>query len=1282
MKPDQAAAYQCNGEPVSAAAFYAIACDPRRSVAVEACAGSGKTWMLVSRIVRALLEDAEAAPDGGLAQVRPQEILAITFTRKAAGEMRERLDEWLRLFSRADDATLARELEIRGVVATAENTAFSNKKGLQPNKYGLEQLSNLYRSILASGRSVQIRTFHSWFAALIKSAPVALLQRLDLPADYQLLEDDGPAREAVLWRFYAAVAGDAPLLADFEFVVRTHGRSQAIKALQAGLTKRVEFMLADERGVVDASVKAFGKQFPEFADFESPQAAFFMGSPQHALLLDAARALGRAKAATFSAKGDDLVRALQEENADGVFAALLTEKGSPRKFGDKLDGIERIREAQEFALTVQACCGQHEAWLYQQAMARLTRKLIAEFDDLKRERGWLDMNDVERAARAMLADPALSGWVQERLDARIRHLLIDEFQDTNPLQWQALYSWLQSYGGAGRAPSVFIVGDPKQSIYRFRRAEPQVFIAAKDFLQNELGGDLLTCDHTHRNAPVVIGAVNAVMGHAAREDGFAGFRPHTTASTEPGLVGRLPAIARKSPDIEKADDEAPAGWRDSLVTPRELPSETPRVREAEQAARWIASQVADGVLPQNIMVLSRQRAGLLPMQDALRSLHVATQIGEKTGLADCCEVQDIVALLDVLCSPRHDLSLARALRSPIFGLPDTALVQLALLQRTHRLPWLELLQQGMVPPRPLASRSVLPLQGVTLPEAAHLKAVQVRSSGPGAAAFSPERENLSLGRPGGTIEPPRPLASRSVLPLQGATLPEAAHLKAVQVRSSGPGAAAFSPEGVHLSLGRPGGTIEPPRPLASRSVLPPEGEHLSLGRPGGKIEPPHPSASPNKLFSENADPSHTPLTTELAEAGPILTRWKAWLDALPPHDALQRIYDDGDLPARFAAAAPPARRSAVLANLRALLAVALDQDGGRYATPYGFVRLLKAGSARAPATLAVDTVRLLTIHGAKGLEADAVLLLDTDTPERASESMGVLIDWPGEAPAPRKFVFLASETRPPACAAASLAAEQAARQREELNALYVAMTRARRTLVVSAIEAHRAAPDSWWQRLHDAAQPIETLEVAQAGSAIADDVSQGDPSGGGSNGGAAPDTFLLPVLPPSAPSALPPDQPADTDADSIAALVGKAMHRLLEWGGGASAAHGAAVQREFMLAPLELQRAAEMAARIVLGEGAWVWRREAIEWQGNEVALIVGGRVLRLDRLVRRCDDGHEGHWWVLDYKSAWRPDTQPVLVLQMQRYRAAVRAVYPGAPVYAAFLTAQGAVIIVPEGG
>ncbi len=116
-------AYTINGRPATREAFYAIACDPRRSVAVEACAGAGKTWMLVSRIVRALLDGAA-----------PHEILAITFTKKAAGEMRQRLQEWLAAFAaEKDPEKLIRELVSRGI-------------GHFPASNGHEALQNLYQS--------------------------------------------------------------------------------------------------------------------------------------------------------------------------------------------------------------------------------------------------------------------------------------------------------------------------------------------------------------------------------------------------------------------------------------------------------------------------------------------------------------------------------------------------------------------------------------------------------------------------------------------------------------------------------------------------------------------------------------------------------------------------------------------------------------------------------------------------------------------------------------------------------------------------------------------------------------------------------------------------------------------------------------------------------------------------------------------------------------------------------------------------------------------------------
>ena len=129
------AAYEINGQQVAPEQFYQVACDPHRSVVVEACAGAGKTWMLVSRILRALL-------DG----VPPNQILAITFTKKAAGEMRERLHHWLRDFAKGSDADRERELLIRGVPR-------DRLAELAP------RLQSLYAQWLEDGKGVDIGVF-------------------------------------------------------------------------------------------------------------------------------------------------------------------------------------------------------------------------------------------------------------------------------------------------------------------------------------------------------------------------------------------------------------------------------------------------------------------------------------------------------------------------------------------------------------------------------------------------------------------------------------------------------------------------------------------------------------------------------------------------------------------------------------------------------------------------------------------------------------------------------------------------------------------------------------------------------------------------------------------------------------------------------------------------------------------------------------------------------------------------------------------------------------------
>ena len=1113
------AAYQRNGTTVGADAFYRVACDPQRHVAVEACAGAGKTWMLVSRIVRALLDGAQ-----------PQEILAITFTKKAAGEMRARLTQWLEQFAQASDAGLQHELAIRGVLPESQAALVQPMRELQGH-------------LLSLDRSVQIRTFHSWFASLLRNAPMGVLAELGLPLGFDLLEDDKQA-VALVWRpLRERLLGDPGLREDYEALIRLHGRSSTEKALEAALARRVEFQLADAAGQVSRSVDRLEAWCPDFSGLDSALEILWQPAVQERWS-ERAKALGREanktprEAATAIVDALALLAGRDPAQLEPAFLKLrnaIFVKTDDRVTRNLLK-FEAATQAEPELLQLVHARRQQAGWEHQQRMARLTRVLCEEYARVKRDNGWVDMNDVERAALYLLSDPVAGSWVQERLDAQTRHLLIDEFQDTNPLQWQALQAWLSGYGGSGggaTAPRLFIVGDPKQSIYRFRRAEPQVFIAAQAFVR-ALGGDLLSCDHTRRNAPRVLAAVNAVLGAAEQAGEFRGFRPHTTASEVAGSILALPAVerpARAGRDDASADpDDFTTAWRDSLTTPRVVPEESLRGQESRQVALWIRHQLAQGLEPGQLMVLARKRDRLSALESELRRAGVAAPQPEKTDLGECPEVQDVVALLDVLVSPDHDLSLARALRSPLWSLDDDELVQLALARRRQqslavggaRVSWLDLLLSGDGPTTPFRVR---------------------------------------------------------------------------------------------------------------------RGDEPAL-----------------------LDGSWTDLGLRLA-------RWRQWVTDLPPHDALQAIYDDGDVVARYVSSVPASMRQGVRANLLALAAAALGLDGGRYATPYALVRALRGESLRAPQSGTRDAVQLLTVHGAKGLEAECVVMLDTDAPPPPSQTMGVLVDWPGEAAHPLRFVFLARETEVPPSAQALMDQELAERQREELNALYVALTRAQRQIVLSAAEPARDSGLSWYKRL---------LPHTQACPAP-DDAHGPDALDGSDSSKPRADVISLPVLPPTRFDVAP---AVPSDVPSPEARVGSAMHRLLEWTGldarDVDTGRLDRLQREFELDAPQLAQAVQFARTILQGEGAWAWQSASVQWHGAEVPVVHRGQLLRMDRLVRHVD----GTWWVLDYKSASQPQRDEALRAQLLGYRDAVQAamaddVNPAKgralAVRVAFLTAQG---------
>jgi len=400
------------------------------------------------------------------------------------------------------------------------------------------------------------------------------------------------------------------------------------------------------------------------------------------------------------------------------------------------------------------------------------------------------------------------------------------------------------------------------------------------------------------------------------------------------------------------------------------------------------------------------------------------------------------------------------------------------------------------------------------------------------------------------------------------------------------------------------------------------------------------------------------LSPAMARARHWLPRWREAATQLPPHDLLDRIVFEGEWRERVAATVPAVQRPAALDAIDAVLAQALMLDGARYATPYNFVRALKRRAIKVASPRHADAVQLLTVHGAKGLEAAAVFVMDADPQPKNPDTATLLVDWPVEAEQPRRCAFVYSEAACPPSLAPLLAAEVQARQREELNGLYVAMSRAKQRLVFSATEPSRvAAGPAWWARVAPLAAPWPLLpDVPDAGA----------------RPDAASVPFTLRAIAPlsvRAPAPVASVGSPDTDATRL----GKAVHRTLEWATGTPADDLADLARaaaaEFATDP----DATERLARAILHSPvcARFFGGPALRWAGNEVPVSVGAELLRIDRLVQ-LDDA----WWVLDYKLSHAPQALAGYRDQLARYREAVRALQPGALVRCAFITGAGELV------
>ncbi len=660
-----------------------VALDPARSVSVVASAGSGKTWQLVSRIVRLLLDGAD-----------PGGILALTFTRKAAAEMRERVEARLRSLAYAEDAALDRELRTLDLEPSPALRALARSQ---------------YPRLLQAPFGLRALTLHSFCQDLLTRFAI----EAGIPPGYTLLEDE---RE-VLAEAWASLLeslrrqpGSAEAAA-FRQLIDDGASEHALRGwLEGFVAQRSDWRALVQDWPADEQVEHYRALLADELgvdpdDPAPPESALMTAAVEtelmalHDLLVEC-KGLG-------TLKPEMAGNALAARDPESRFLAackLLTGDGERRSLRQKKDvgdaAFTRIVAAYNAVCAVLDAIASarlaRRNWQRGVAAATLGIRLLAARDEALRARNALGFDDLEWHAWKLLRGPDRD-WVQYKLDRRIEHLLLDEFQDTSPTQWALLLPILDNMADDGeRRRSAFVVGDPKQSIYGFRRANPELLLRAGEHLRDRLGGVSMPLNKSRRSAPAVIAFVNALFtGDDATAIGFA---PHDTWRRDDwGAVEVLPRVVPDAATLAAAVADKAARkqlvvgtLRDPLTEAREDEEARLAAREGAQVADRIRALVearlpvaVDGQPPRplawdDVMILARERTHLRAIEAALAAAPIPFVGSARGGLLDTVLGRDVMALLRLLDSPQRDLDLAHVLRSPMFGASDADLMQLAL----------------------------------------------------------------------------------------------------------------------------------------------------------------------------------------------------------------------------------------------------------------------------------------------------------------------------------------------------------------------------------------------------------------------------------------------------------------------------------------------------------------------------------------------------------------------------------------------------------------------------
>lgn len=653
---------------------------------VQAGAGTGKTHALITQYLHLC-----AGATAYRRSVSPRQICALTFTEKAASEMRERLQTRVTAICKAFGSVGDR---VGDRVGASPLNAVEPELVASQEELGVSALScEGWEQVLAELSFATISTFHSFASGLLRR----YASLVGIEADFALLDEDSASQmlrdscEELLLRIL-----DEP---SFAPCVEQPGLSAAVLELVAELGFAGTGMASGEGGLVDLLCRLHKQRAEEAVPKGSLSAGYepeavraewgtlcgrlvkaFSDMAETALhnggktsqnaaeLLDVTRAL--ASGLAHAAAEDVSLAAPLFVRANALSKALRT----PKEDEEQKRALKQGRAvAKGVWADLLALSRTLKAAPLARGLSQLLPLLAEAFAAAKRQESALDFSDLLRFARDLLQN---HNAVRDELQKRYQVFLIDEFQDTNPLQAELISLLLADEGHSpGR---LYIVGDRKQSIYDFRGADVAAFERLCQRMKS-FGADEHTLAHSYRALPGVLSTVNGLFSHVMQRD--PDILPDDGRDGPNGPEWFVTWDPARDPLSPVRDDVGVGHRQVELLRAADSSSQTPAlVREAEVIALRLASLLADGVPPGQIVILLRRFTHVLRYTAALSRKHIPHYVVLGRGFFAAQEILDLSAVLRLLTDPLDAFALVAVLRSPFCGLSDEALVRLHISQ--------------------------------------------------------------------------------------------------------------------------------------------------------------------------------------------------------------------------------------------------------------------------------------------------------------------------------------------------------------------------------------------------------------------------------------------------------------------------------------------------------------------------------------------------------------------------------------------------------------------------